>query len=264
MPTKLDTYTRMADTATHSLTAQIRDWSRFLIFAGRFYKYNFMDQVMIYTQRPDATACAEFDLWSVHMDRRIRRGSKGIALLYRTSGGRISYRYVYDVSDTERRRETSRDPRPWIYRPEYEGTVSAHLEACFKIPGNNGLANQLICLMSLTFCMASSALDLLSRPPADNAGTKFLHKGRVKFTIVLHHRLQRQKSELSSKAATFAAESFRCRIVSRHFAMVASSNILEPRLHKKSSWACSAWMMLPSFAFCCNALFASSIALLNE
>ena len=81
MPTKADTYRQMADHATANLTAQVIDWSKFLLTAGQFHKYNFLDQVMIYTQRPTATACAEFDLWSRRMGRRIRRGSKGIALL---------------------------------------------------------------------------------------------------------------------------------------------------------------------------------------
>lgn len=81
MPTKAEMYRQMADHATQNLTAQIKDWSRFLVLAGQFYKYRFMDQVMIYTQRPAATACAEFDLWNNRMGRRIRAGSKGIALL---------------------------------------------------------------------------------------------------------------------------------------------------------------------------------------
>ena len=146
MPTKLDTYTKMADSATESLTAQVKDWYRFLIVAGQFYKYNFLDQVMIYTQRPDATACAEFDLWSVRMDRRIKPRSKGIALLYRTSGGRIAVRYVFDVSDTERRRESSRDPKPWTYRPEYKRAVMSHLEKSLGMSGARDLPGQLTAL----------------------------------------------------------------------------------------------------------------------
>ena len=146
MPTKTETYAKMADQATGSLTAEVKDWCRFLICAGQFYKYNFLDQVMIYTQRPDATACAEFDLWSVRMDRRIRRGSKGIALLYRTSSGGLAVRYVFDVSDTERRRESSRDPKPWTYRPEYERAVMAHLEESLGMSGARDLPGQLTAL----------------------------------------------------------------------------------------------------------------------
>ena len=142
MTTKVETYTQMADRATKSLTAQIKDWSRFLILAGHFYKYNFLDQVMIYTQRPTATACAGFDLWTRRMGRRIRRGSKGIALLCK-SGGRTFLRYVFDVADTQRQ-ENARDPMPWVYREEYQGAVTSRLEECFGVSGGDGLDKQLI------------------------------------------------------------------------------------------------------------------------
>ena len=144
MPTKADTYRQMADHATANLTAQVIDWSKFLLTAGQFHKYNFLDQVMIYTQRPTATACAEFDLWSRRMGRRIRRGSKGIALL-RYRDGRVFLRYVFDVADTERR-ENGRDPMLWQYRDEYEPAVTARLAECFKVPGNDGLDKQFITL----------------------------------------------------------------------------------------------------------------------
>ena len=140
--TKVDSFRKMADDATQSLTAQIKDWSRFLVKAGQLYKYNFLDQVMIYTQRPDATACAGFDLWTRRMNRSVRRGSKGIALL-RYRDGRIFLRYVFDIADTVRR-ENAHDPNPWIYRPEYEGAIMSRLEECFKVPGGDGLATQLI------------------------------------------------------------------------------------------------------------------------
>ena len=144
MPAKTDTYRQMADHATRSLTAQVADWCRFLLVAGRFYKYQFLDQVMIYTQRPHATACAEFDVWSVRMNRHIRRGSKGIALL-RYRDGRPFIIYVFDIADTERR-ENGRDPMLWEYRAEYEPVVTVRLEEAFGIPGGDGLAKQLITL----------------------------------------------------------------------------------------------------------------------
>ena len=142
MSTKVDTYKQMADRATQSLTAGVRDWSRFLIRAGQFYKYNFPDQVMIYTQRPTATACAEIGLWSHRMGRRIRRGARGIALLW-FHGGRTSLRYVFDVADTERLAD-SRDPMPWVYREEYQAAVTSRLDEYFHVPGGDGLDKQLI------------------------------------------------------------------------------------------------------------------------
>lgn len=144
MPTKVDTYRQLADRATGNLTARVADWARFLLVAGKFYKYNFLDQVMIYTQRPNATACAEFDLWTQRMNRHIRRGSRGIALL-RYRDGRIFLRYVFDVADTERR-ANGRDPVLWQYKAGHEPAVTARLEECFKVPGGDGLAKQLITL----------------------------------------------------------------------------------------------------------------------
>lgn len=144
MPTKVEAYRQLADRVTGDLTAQVADWAKFLLVAGKFYKYRFLDQVMIYTQRPNATACAEFELWTQRMNRHIRRGSKGIALL-RYRNGRIFLRYVFDVADTERR-ANGRDPVLWQYREEYEPAVTARLEEAFGIPGGDGLAKQLITL----------------------------------------------------------------------------------------------------------------------
>ncbi len=154
MPTKAEMYRQMADHATQNLTAQIKDWNRFLVLAGQFYKYRFMDQVMIYTQRPAATACAEFDLWNNRMGRRIRAGSKGIALL-RYRDGRIFLRYVFDVADTERR-ENGRDPILWQYQGAYERAVTSWLESSFGTPGSDGLAKQLIRFAALSMYVPTS------------------------------------------------------------------------------------------------------------
>ena len=67
---------------------------------------------MIYAQRPDATACADFDIWNNRMNRHVRRGAKGIALLDESSGFPRLH-YVFDVSDTGVRRN-SRDPEVWL------------------------------------------------------------------------------------------------------------------------------------------------------
>ena len=212
MPTKADTYRQMADQATESLTAQVRDWSKFLLMAGQFYKYNFMDQVMIYTQRPNATACAEFDLWSRRMGRRIRRGSKGIALL-RYRDGRVFLRYVFDVADTERR-ENGRDPMLWQYRDEYEPAVTARLAECFKVPGRVGLAKQLITLAvqftdehwhdfkdRIMLSVRDSALDGLDE---DNVALRFRNAATVSLSFLL---LARCGFDLDSY---FTPEDFEC------------------------------------------------------
>ena len=212
MPTKADTYRQMADHATANLTAQVIDWSKFLLTAGQFHKYNFLDQVMIYTQRPNATACAEFDLWSRRMGRRIRRGSKGIALL-RYRDGRVFLRYVFDVADTERR-ENGRDPMLWQYRDEYEPAVTARLAECFKVPGGDGLDKQLITLAvqftdehwhdfkdRIMLSVRDSALDGLDE---DNVALRFRNAATVSLSFLL---LARCGFDLDSY---FTPEDFEC------------------------------------------------------
>jgi hypothetical protein len=81
MPTKLQFYAELAERTLDSLTARRGNWTQFLESAARLYKYPFQDQLMIYAQRPEATACAELELWNEQFDRWVRRGSKGIALI---------------------------------------------------------------------------------------------------------------------------------------------------------------------------------------
>ena len=96
MPTKAQAYAQLADETARKISGDYLDWAAFLTTASRLYKYPYHDQLMIYAQRPDATACAEYDLWNDTMHRYIRRGSKGIALLTPSQNG-MSVRYVFDV-----------------------------------------------------------------------------------------------------------------------------------------------------------------------
>ena len=96
MASKLQEYRRMSEEAQRQLTGSLERWQSFLATASRLYKYPYHEQVMIHAQRPDATACAEFDVWNNTMRRYVRRGSKGIALID-TSGDRERLRYVFDV-----------------------------------------------------------------------------------------------------------------------------------------------------------------------
>ena len=97
---------------------------------------------MIYTQRPEATACAEWDFWNQRMRRHIRRGSRGIALLD-NSRGKPVLRYVFDVADTDRKDEKALNPNLWQYREEHQDAVTAALEDRFEVSGANGLLDQL-------------------------------------------------------------------------------------------------------------------------
>ena len=103
MSSKTEEYLALACKTADSFSRQWEHWAEFLITAARLYKYSYPDQLMIYAQRPDATACAEYDVWNNKMNRYVRRGSKGIALLDE-SGGYPRLHYVFDVSDTAPRR----------------------------------------------------------------------------------------------------------------------------------------------------------------
>ena len=81
MPSKAEFYRQMAEQVSTRLVGSWQEWTAFLSTAARLYKYPFHEQMMIYAQRPDATACAEYDLWNERMGRYVRRGSKGIALV---------------------------------------------------------------------------------------------------------------------------------------------------------------------------------------
>ena len=141
MPSKLQTYMQMADDAQRQITGSYRGWTGFLTTAARLYKYPYAEQVMIHAQRPDATACAEYDFWNEKMGRYVRRGSKGIALID-SSGERPRLRYVFDVSDTGGR-EFPKSRYLWEYREEHADAVSAMLESRYGVDGKGGLPDQL-------------------------------------------------------------------------------------------------------------------------
>ena len=141
MPSKLQTYMQMADEAQRQLTGSYRGWTGFLTTAARLYKYPYAEQVMIHAQRPDATACAEYDFWNEKMGRYVRRGSKGIALID-SSGERPRLRYVFDVSDTGGR-EFPKSRYLWEYREEHADAVSAMLESRYGVDGKGGFPDQL-------------------------------------------------------------------------------------------------------------------------
>ena len=125
MPNKTQEYLNLAQQTAKELTRYWENWTDYLTTASRLYKYSFADQLMIYAQRPDATACASFDIWNNRMNRYVRRGSKGIALLDQSSSVPCLH-YVFDVSDTGVRRN-SRDPEVWQLGPDLVQPVSEML-----------------------------------------------------------------------------------------------------------------------------------------
>ena len=125
MPSKTEEYLALAQRTANGLTRYWESWTDYLTTASRLYKYPFADQLMIYAQRPDATACADYDIWNNRMNRYVRRGSKGIALLDESSGYPRLH-YVFDVSDTGVRRN-SRDPEVWQLNDDLFQPVSEML-----------------------------------------------------------------------------------------------------------------------------------------
>jgi len=125
MPNKTEEYLALAQRTANGLTRYWEHWTDYLTTASRLYKYSFADQLMIYAQRPDATACADYNIWNNRMNRYVRRGSKGIALLDQSSSVPRLH-YVFDVSDTGVRRN-SRDPEMWQLNDDLFQPVSEML-----------------------------------------------------------------------------------------------------------------------------------------
>ena len=133
MPSKTEEYLALAQRTANGLTRYWESWTDYLTTASRLYKYPFADQLMIYAQRPDATACADFDIWNNRMNRYVRRGAKGIALLDESIGFPRLH-YVFDVSDTGVRRN-SRDPEAWQFNDDLKQPVSEMLSKTYGIGG---------------------------------------------------------------------------------------------------------------------------------
>ena len=122
MPSKLQIYREMADQTAASLVLSHENWTSFLQAMARLYKYPYHEQLMIYAQRPDATACASYEIWNNQMRRYVQRGRRGIVLID-TNGDNPEIKYVFDVSDTGVR-PNSRTPYLFQFRPEHEQTVT--------------------------------------------------------------------------------------------------------------------------------------------
>ena len=131
MLTKAQMYSQMAEHVSSHITSSLEGWTSFLTTASKNYKYPYYDQLMIHAQRPDATACAEYDFWNDRMGRYVKRGSKGIALVD-NSGEYPRLRYVFDISDTGTR-QNSRKVRLWSMQDEYKEPIKQALEKRYGI-----------------------------------------------------------------------------------------------------------------------------------
>ena len=140
MPSKLQFYSEFAERTARQITGSYRSWTAFLATAARLYKYPYNEQLMIYAQRPDATACAEYDFWKDRMGRYVQRGSTGIALID-TSGYQPRLRYVFDVADTAPR-DAARSFTLWEMRAEHEAKVCSMLTEQYDVPADEGIIAQ--------------------------------------------------------------------------------------------------------------------------
>ena len=138
---KLENYVELARQTMREISADGENWHAFLTTASNVYKYGFYDQLMIYAQRPDATACASYEIWNQTMRRYVRRGAKGVALLDMT-GDAPRYHYVFDAADTGMRKD-SRSPFVWAVNEENSAVIGTMLEKEYEVSANRGLAGQL-------------------------------------------------------------------------------------------------------------------------
>lgn len=137
MAKKLDSIVELAAQKTREISANSGNYMAFLTTAAHNFKYNFRDQLLIYAQKPDATACAQIDFWNKH-GRYVNRGTRGIALLVDTDQG-YKLRYVFDMSDTNSRQ--GRVIPIWKMEPRYEDAVIEALENSYsEFPDRSGLA----------------------------------------------------------------------------------------------------------------------------
>lgn len=141
MPTKLQVYVALAEDTARKITSNYLDWASYLTMASRLYKYPYHDQLMIYAQRPDATACATYELWNERTQRYIKRGAKGIVLLTPGQDG-MRLRYVFDISDTGTR-ANAMDIIPWVLTKDMLDDVQQMLAAEYSEEASMELPRQI-------------------------------------------------------------------------------------------------------------------------
>ena len=138
MANKLYAMEQLTEEVAKDVAASPQEWMRFLDTASRLYKYTFPEQLLIYAQRPEATAVASMEIWNQKMYRWIKKGSKGIALIDNTSGPKTKLRYVFDVQDTYKVRNLGKDPQLWNLPVEGEQLVADYLQEQLSLEDTEG------------------------------------------------------------------------------------------------------------------------------
>lgn len=138
MANKLYAMEQLTEEVAKDVAASPQEWMRFLDTASRLYKYTFPEQLLIYAQRPEATAVASMEIWNQKMYRWIKKGAKGIALIDNTSGPKTKLRYVFDVQDTYKVRNLGKDPQLWNLPVEGEQLVADYLQEQLSLEETEG------------------------------------------------------------------------------------------------------------------------------
>ena len=144
MANKLYAMEQLTEEVAKDIAAKPEEWMRFLDTASRLYKYTFDEQLLIFAQRPEATAVASMEVWNKRMYRWIRKGSKGIALIDYTSSPKNRLRYVFDISDTYKVRNLGKDPALWVLPQDDRSIAADYLQRAYGLDeGDGGLAGTL-------------------------------------------------------------------------------------------------------------------------
>lgn len=138
MANKLYAMEQLTEEVAKDVAASPQEWMRFLDTASRLYKYTFPEQLLIYAQRPEATAVASMEIWNQKMYRWIKKGSKGIALIDNTSGPKTKLRYVFDVQDTYKVRNLGKDSQLWNLPVKGEHLVADYLQEQLSLEDTEG------------------------------------------------------------------------------------------------------------------------------
>ena len=128
---KYDFISALAQETAKEVVKNRDEWMKYLTTAARLYKYPFREQLLIYAQRPDATACASIELWNERMHCWVNKGAKGIALLDEDDAHGKRLKYVFDVSDVHAARRIGRYPELWELHEEHKEDVIRRLEQTY-------------------------------------------------------------------------------------------------------------------------------------
>ena len=148
---KYDFISALAKETAAEVVKNREEWMKYLTTAARLYKYPFREQLLIYAQRPDATACASIELWNERMHCWVNKGAKGIALLDEDDAHGKRLKYVFDVSDVHAARRIGRYPELWELHEEHKEDVIKRLEQTYGATDDKKLFEER--LMEMVECL---------------------------------------------------------------------------------------------------------------